>query len=75
MLPAITEFLLLAIMVHRLGVLRAVSLPVVRIAGSPLAGTVPAYLAVFRIGCDLLPVIIGAALPLAPDSLQTAWRG
>jgi hypothetical protein len=65
MLPAITELLLLAVTFHGFGMLSAVSLPVVRIAGPPLAGAVTAYLAVIRIRCDLPSVIIGAALPLA----------
>ena len=46
----------------------AVLLPVVGIAGAPLARTVAATLAVFRIGGDLLSVVFGAALPLASHS-------
>ena len=43
----------------------AVPPPVIGIAGPPLPRAVAAYLAVFGVGGDLLPVIIGAALALA----------
>jgi hypothetical protein len=65
MLSAIAELLLLTVPVNRFGMFRAVALPVIRIAGPPLPGAVAANLAVLRIGCDFLPVILGAALPLA----------
>ena len=46
-------------------VLLSVSFPVIGIAGAPLARAVPAHLAVFGIGGDLLPVVVGAPTPLA----------
>jgi hypothetical protein len=43
----------------------AIAPPVIRVAGTPLLRTVPAYLAVFRVHSDLLAVIISAAAALA----------
>src|SRR5580700_6619430 len=65
MLSAIAELLPLAVTFHRLGMLSAITLPVVRVVGPPLAEAVAANLAILRIGYDLLPVILGAPLPLA----------
>jgi hypothetical protein len=57
--------LLLAVPLDRGRVLLPVLPPVIRIAGPPLSQTVQADLAVFRVGGDLLAVIVGAALALA----------
>jgi hypothetical protein len=46
-------------------VLFAIPPPIVWIPGSPFLRTVQAYLAVFRVRCDLLAVIFSAALALA----------
>jgi hypothetical protein len=46
-------------------VLFTVPSPVIRVAGAPFLRTVPAYLAVFRVGRHLLAMIISAAAPLA----------
>jgi hypothetical protein len=48
------------------GALLAVLFPVTGMACAPFTRTVPAHFAVFRIGGDLLSVVIGAALSLAP---------
>jgi hypothetical protein len=40
-------------------------LPVAGISGTPLPRALPAHLAVFRVGADLLLVILGATLLLA----------
>lgn len=65
MLSAIAELLPLAVTFHCLGMLSAITLPVVRVVGPPLAEAVAANLAVLRIRYDLLPVVLGAPLPLA----------
>jgi hypothetical protein len=57
--------LLLAISLDSGWVLFAVSPPVIRVAGSPLLGAVPAHLAVLRVRSDLLAVILCAAAALA----------
>jgi len=53
----------------------AVLLPVTGMAGAPFATAVPAHLAIFRIGGDLLPVVVGAAssLTLSPTADGLAW--
>jgi hypothetical protein len=61
----ITELLLLAIPVNRFGMLRAVTRPVIRMAGSPFSGAVAANLAVLRIGGNLVSVVFGSTLSLA----------
>jgi hypothetical protein len=65
MAPAIAELLLLAVAVDCVGMRDAILLPVIGIAGAPLAWAVTTDLAVLRIGCDLLAVIIRASLALA----------
>jgi hypothetical protein len=50
------------------GTLLAVLFPVTGMAAAPFTRTVAAHLAVFRIGGDLLPVVVGAAFSLAPGS-------
>ena len=52
-----------------------VLLPVTGMAGAPLLTAVPAHLAIFRIGGDLLPVVVGAALSLTLASTADglAW--
>ena len=65
MLSAIAELLLLPVPVNRFGMFRAVVLPVIWMARPPLSGAVAANLAVLGIGCDFLPVILRAAIPLA----------
>jgi hypothetical protein len=62
---AVTSLLLIAIVLNGSRVLFPISLPVIGIADTPLARTVPAYLAVFGIGGDLRFVILGASPPLA----------
>ena len=59
----ITELLLLAIPVNRFGMLRAVTRPVIRMAG--FSGAVAANLAVLRIGGNLVSVVFGSTLSLA----------
>jgi len=46
-------------------VLLAIFLPIVRVRLAPLPRTLQAHLLVHRIGSDLLPMIIAAALVLA----------
>ena len=50
------------------GIILPVLFPIIGIAGAPFSGTVPADLAVFRIGGNFGAVIIGATPPLAIDS-------
>jgi hypothetical protein len=50
---------------YLLGVGLAIFLPIVRVRPAPLPWTLQADLLINRIGGDLLPVIIGAALALA----------
>ncbi|MDQ6760798.1 MAG: hypothetical protein M3Z32_13175 [Acidobacteriota bacterium] len=69
---SVTSLLLIAIVLNGSGVLFPISLPVIGIADTPLAGTVPAYVAVFGIGGDLRFVILGAPPLLAIRS--TAYR-
>lgn len=61
----VPELLPLAIPFHLPRVVLTVLPPVARMRCAPLARTLPAHLLVNRIGSDLLPVIIAAALPLA----------
>ena len=61
----VTNLLLLAVPLDGGRVLFAIPSPIIRVAGTPLLRTVPAYQAVFRIRSDLLTVIVGAAAPLA----------
>jgi hypothetical protein len=56
-------------------VILPVTSPVIGIASAPLAWTVPAHLAIFGIGSDLVPVIIGAALSLALISATDCLAG
>jgi len=65
MLPVVPELLSFAVTRHRLGVCDPVALPVIWMARPPLLLAIAADLAVFGIGGDLLPVVIGAALTLA----------
>lgn len=62
---SVTGLLLIAIVLNGSGVLFPILLPVIGIADTPFARTVPAYLAVFGIGGDLRFVIFGAPPPLA----------
>ena len=65
MLPTITELLLLVIPVNRFGMFHAVTLPVIRILGSPFSGAVATNIAVLGIGGNLISVVFGSALSLA----------
>src|ERR1700686_1755273 len=64
MLPTITELLLLAIPVNRFGMFHAVTLPVIRIVGSPFSGAVATNIAVLGIGGNLLSAVFGWTLSL-----------
>src|SRR5215469_7819821 len=57
--------LLSAISFHLLRVVLAIFLPVLRVRPAPLPRTLQADLQIDRIGSDLLPMIIAAALALA----------
>jgi|SRR5580692_3833364 hypothetical protein len=61
----ITELLLLPIPVNRFGMFHAVTLPVIRIVGSPFSGAVATNIAVLGIGANLLSVVFGSTLSLA----------
>jgi hypothetical protein len=61
----VTQALLSAISFHLLRVILAIFLPIVRVRLAPLPRTLQAHLLVHRIGSDLLPMIIAAALALA----------
>jgi hypothetical protein len=61
----VTALLPLAIAFHLLSVVLAILLPVARMCRAPLPRTLHGNLPVNRIGSDLPPVIIAAALPLA----------
>ena len=61
----VPQALLSAIPFHLLGVVLAIFLPIVRVRLAPLPRTLQANLLIHRIGSDLLPMIIGAALALA----------
>src|SRR5215469_1527519 len=61
----VTQALLSAISFYLFRVLLAIFLPIVRIRLAPLPRTLQAHLLVHRIGSDLLPIIIAAALVLA----------
>jgi hypothetical protein len=67
--------LLPSVVLGGLRVIFAVLLPVAGMAGAPLSKTVPAHLAIFRIGGDLFPVVFGAALSLTldPTADGLAW--
>jgi hypothetical protein len=54
-----------AISLHLLGVVLAIFPPIARVRLAPLPRTLQANLLIHRIGGDLLPMIIGAALALA----------
>lgn len=61
----VPQALLSAISFHLLRVVLAIFPPIVRVRLAPLPRTVQADLLIYRIGSDLLPMIIGAALALA----------
>ena len=61
----VTQALLSAISFHLPRVILAIFLPIVRVRLAPLPRTFQAHLPVYRIGSDLLPMIIAAALALA----------
>jgi hypothetical protein len=61
----VTQALLSAISFHLLQVIPAIFFPIVRVRLAPLPRTLHAHLLVHRIGSDLLPMIIAAALTLA----------
>jgi hypothetical protein len=61
----VSQALLLTISFHLPKVVLAIFLPIVRVRLAPLPRTVQADLLILRIGSDLLPMIIGAALALA----------
>ena len=61
----VTQALLVAIAFHLLRVILAIFLPIVRVRLAPFPRTFQANLLVDRIGSDLLPMIIAAALALA----------
>ena len=69
------SFLLLTVMLGGRGALLAVLFPVTGMAGAPFTRTVAAHLAVFRIGSDLLSVVVGAALSLALGSAADGLAG
>ena len=60
---------------YLLGVGLAIFLPIVRVRPAPLPWTLQADLLINRIGGDLLPVIIGAALALAGDCTPVVADG
>jgi hypothetical protein len=57
MLPAVPRPLLFPVFSDCIGVLFAVTLPVLRVPATPFPGTVPAYLAVFFVCFQLLPAV------------------
>jgi hypothetical protein len=61
----VPQALLLAIPFHPPRVVLTVFLPIRRVRLAPLPRTLQANQLVHRIGSDLLPMVIGAALPLA----------
>jgi len=61
----VAQALLSAISFYLLLVILAIFLPIVRVRLTPLPRTLQAHLLVHRIGSDLLPMIIAAALVLA----------
>jgi hypothetical protein len=61
----VAQALLPAISFYLLRVILAIFLPIVRVRLAPLPRTLQAHLLVHRIGSDLLPMIIAAALALA----------
>jgi hypothetical protein len=63
--PFVTQALLSAISLYLLRVILAIFLPIFRVRFAPLPRTLQANLLVHRIGSDLLPMIITAALVLA----------
>jgi hypothetical protein len=65
MLPAVTELLSFAVTGHGVGVFGPVALPVIWMACPPLLLAIAADVAVFGIGGDLLPMVVGAALTAA----------
>jgi hypothetical protein len=79
MLPAVTELLPFAVARNGVGVFGPVALPVIWMAGPPLLLAIAADVAVFGIGGDFLPVVVGAALTSAngftADRLQRLKLG
>src|SRR5688572_19967576 len=75
MLSSIAKLLQLSIPSHRIRVFGPVSSPVVRVARPPLPEAIAADVAVFGIGCDLLPVIVGAALTLTDSFTANRLKG
>jgi hypothetical protein len=61
----VPQALLSAISFHLPKVVLAIFLPIVRVRRAPLPRTLQADLLIHRIGSDLLPMIIAAALALA----------
>ena len=66
---------MLAVFLNGGRVFLSVLLPVARIVGAPFSRTVATPLAVFGIGADLSPVIVGAALSLALDFAADGLAG
>ena len=64
-----------AISFHLLRVVLAISLPVVRVCLTPLPRTFQANLSIKRIGSNLLPMIIAAALALACGLVANKFVG
>jgi hypothetical protein len=62
---SVPRALLPAISFHLPRVFLTILLPIVRVHLAPLPRTLQADLLIHRIGSDLLPMIVGAALPLA----------
>src|SRR5436305_965544 len=60
----VTKLLLFPVSSHCVGVSGSVLTPVFGVARPPLAGAIAADVAVFGIGGDLLPVIVGPTLTL-----------
>jgi len=61
----VPNVLLLAVPLDDGRALLTVPPPVIGVAGAPFLRAVPAYLVVFRVGIDLLAVILGATAALA----------
>ena len=75
MLLTVAGALLLAIAFDAGRVRLAVLLPVIGMLFAPLAGTLPARLAVARIVCELGSAVVGTALPLAAGIAANGLRG
>jgi hypothetical protein len=63
----VTELLLFPVSNHCVGVIGSVLTPVIGVARPPLPGAIAAAVAVFEIGGDLLPVIVGPTLTLTAN--------